>query len=135
MKILKFFNRKKKEEKKVEAVVRQPSELEILCGGDKKVYLALFDTLLLKPPPKEFSIKGALEEARQKEEAGDILGVGLCYLLAGQISLFNGDVEGVKTYFGRYQELTGKKLTILDLGIPERAVEVAKVYYQKLKTK
>lgn len=134
MKILKFFKRKeeKKEEKKVE-VVRQPSELEILCGDDKEVYLALRDTLLLKPPSEKFSIEGALEEASQKEKGGDLFGAGLCFLTAGQISLFNGNVEGVKKFFSRCQELTGKKYLILT--VPEKAVEVAQAYYQKLLNK
>jgi hypothetical protein len=133
MKISKFFNRKKKEEKKVEVVVKQPTELEELeltCGGkDTKVYEALSLPLFLKPP-KEYSIKEILEKARQKEGAGYIQDAASDYFQAGRIALLEGDIEHVKTYFGLYQEMTGKKLTILE--IPEEAVAIAQLYYQKL---
>ena len=158
MKILKFFKRKKekKEEKKAE-VVRQPSELELICGDDHKVYEALERTLLLNIrslSSKEFSIEETLNKARAKEEVAraakgeaekkDLLyDAGLEYHFAGQIALTkialsesNGDIEPVeleplKEFFGKAQELTGRPYPILN--ILEGAVKKAQEYYQEKK--
>jgi len=119
----------KKEEEKVKAVVRQPSLLKVLCGEDKELYNALSYALLINSP-EWILIEEVLEKASKKEEAGDLDGAGLEYRTAGQHSLFTGDVEGVKKYFGKAQELTGKEYLILKM--PERAVSKAKEYYQKL---
>jgi len=137
MKILRLFHKKAKEEKKEKLVEKkQPTELEVICGGrDTKVYKALCNTLLLRPPnPKneDSSIEGELEKARQKEEAKDISGAAQHLFQAGRLALFKGDVEGMKKYFGQYKEITGRNLLILE--IPEEAVEKAREYYKSIET-
>jgi hypothetical protein len=135
MKIRRLLKKEeKKEERKADVGVKQPSELEIFCGEDKEVYEAFSSALLLNPQLfKKFSIEEVLKEANQKEMDRDFFGAGLCYLFAGQLSLFNGDVEGVKKFFSRCQELTGRNYLILM--VVERAVKKAQEYYKILEAK
>ena len=130
MKILERIRPRKKEieEKKEEKVVaRKPSALELVCGEDKEVYEALKEALPFKRPSDP--VDELLKKASASEEAGDPLGIaGQYYRTLGQISLADGDVEGVKGHFKKAQELTGKTYSILE--IPERAIEVAQRYYQ-----
>ena len=103
--------------------------MQVICDEDTEVYQALNYTLLLKPPKdKDPSIEEELEKARQKEEAKDISDAAQHYFQAGRLALFKGDVEGVKKYFGRYREITGRDLLILK--IPEEAVKKAQEYYK-----
>ncbi len=133
MKILERIKRKKKTEEKKKGkeikAVREPSELEVLCGGDKEVYDALSYTLLLKPP-SGLSMEQILENARRLEESKDLSGAGLQYRSAGQLSLFRGDLKGVREFFTVAQRLTGKEYLILNVNVLEKAVAKAQEYYQ-----
>lgn len=93
-----------------------PSEpdLEEFCGDDREVYEALSRTMFLTP----WLILDSMEEAAQR---GD-------YMTAGGLAIYEGDVEKVKQYFGKYAEIKGRKLKILQ--IPERAVKKAQEYYR-----
>lgn len=131
--ILKKLRPRKKEkieEKKEEKVVtRKPSLLKRVCDGDEEAYEALREALAFKRPSDP--VDELLKKASASEEAGDPLGIaGQYYRTLGQISLADGDIEGVKGHFKKAQELTGKRYSILE--IPERAVSKAKEYYQKI---
>ena len=76
-------------------------------------------------------MEDTLGKAKAKEESGNLYMAGLEYRMAGQIALFNDDIERVKEFFGKAQELTGKRYLIL--AVLDRAVEKARDYYQKKK--
>ena len=120
-----MFNRlfklfKKKEEKPLEKPAEKkeevkPPELKVICADDPEAYEALNNTMLVYPRGISVSMKEATEK-------GD-------FFTAGQLAIYKGDVEKVKEYFGKYAELSGRKLKILE--IPERAVKKAQEYYAK----
>lgn len=114
-----LFKRKKEEPSKDEGDSEEEKDerslLEIVCADDPEAYEALQNIM----PVKTALITGSMEEEAKKG----------CYLAAGRLALFKGDVEKVKEYFGKYAEISGKKLKILE--IPERAVRKAQEYYEK----
>ena len=120
-----MFNRvfkqfKKKEKKPLEKPSEKkeeekPPDLKVICADDPDAYEALYDTMFSDPR----KIGVSMEEAVKK---GD-------FRTAGGLAIYTEDIEKVKEYFGKYAELTGRKLKILE--IPERAVKKAQEYYTK----
>jgi len=111
-----------------EGVEKAEPDLKAICSDDPEAYKALFDTMFLTPERIGKSSEEAAEEAKKCEEKEDIVGAAANYRIAGGLAIYEGDVEKVKRYFGRYAELTGRSMKILE--IPERAVEKAKEYYR-----
>jgi len=103
-------------------------DLKKICMDDPEAYEALFDTMFLTPERIGKSSEEAAGEAEKCEERGGIVGAAANYRIAGGLAIYEGDVEKVKRYFGKYAELTGRKVKILE--IPERAVEKAREYYR-----
>jgi len=132
MGLLDRFRKKKveeeAEEKKEEA--EEISDLEKICMGDKEVYKALRETMLLDPRKVEVSLKGAVERAKDFEKQKDDLRAKTWYEVAGGLAIYEGDVKKVKEYFGKCAQLSPDRDYII-LKIPERAVSKAKEYYQK----
>ena len=133
MGILGWLKRKGKkraaEEKKlsVETETGEP-DLKKICSDDPEAYEALYDTMFLTPDRIGKSSGEAAGEAEKREEEGDIVGAAANYRIAGGLAIYEGNIEKVKRYFGRYAELTGRSMKILE--IPERAVEKAREYYR-----
>jgi len=129
--ILGWLKRKGKkraaEEKKLSVETAEP-DLKEICMDDPEAYEALFDTMFLTPERIGKSSDDAAGEAEKREEEGDIVGTAANYRIAGGLAIYEGDVEKVKRYFGRYAELTGRSMKILE--IPEHAVEKAREYYR-----
>ena len=137
MKILRLFHKSKKEkEEKVETGKESPKplELKVFCGDNVDVYNALEETypMNILSFPNDFLMEETLEKAREKEKSGDLYSVGLEYRIAGQIALCNGDIEGVRNFFGKAQKLTGKRYLILGV-VLKSAVEKAQKYHQEKK--
>ncbi len=126
--LLDRFRKKKKKEEETE--VEKISELEQLCGDDKETYEALFKIIFLDPRKIEASIKEAAKKAGNFEKAKDSLRAKLWYQIAGGLAIYEGDVENVKKYFSKCEELAqGTKYSILKN--PEKAVAKAQEYYKK----
>jgi len=126
--LLDRFRKKKKEEEETE--VETISELEQLCGDDKETYEALFNIIFLDPRKIEASVKEAAKKARNFEKSKDSLRAKLWYQIAGGLAIYEGDVENVKKYFSKCEELApGTKYSILKN--PEKAVAKAQEYYKK----
>jgi len=118
---------RKKEEKVVTEVKK--TELEELCGDDKETYEALLSTMFLDPREIRTSIGEAEEKAKEFENSGDRLKAVTQYQIAGRLAISEGDVEKVKKFFGKCQELSETDWPILK--IPEKAVAKAQEYYKK----
>jgi len=133
LRILRWLRRKGKkrtaeEKKSSEETETAEPDLKKICMDDPEAYEALYDTMFLTPEMIGKSSEEAAGEAEKREEKGDIVGAAAYYKMAGGLAIYEGDVEKVKRYFGRYAELTGRSMKILE--IPERAVEKAREYYR-----
>jgi len=128
---LKKLIRKKKEGKiAAPKEVKKPTDLELICGDDKEVYEALYDTMPPDPRRSNVSMEEAAREAEDFEKSGDALRARASYHIAGGLAIFRGDVEKVKQYFGKCKELSpGRNYKILEN--PEKAVQKAQEYYKK----
>lgn len=130
MKIFSNLFKKKKVEKEIEENKGiELTDLEKFCEKDPEVYDALKDTMFLDPRKIEFSLKDAISKAKYLEKVKDYVGAAALYKIAGGLAIYEGNVSKVKEYFGKYAEITGKNLKILE--IPEKAVEKAQEYYRK----
>ena len=133
MRLFDWFRRRRKapeaeKSSEKEGVEKAEPDLKAICSDDPEAYKALFDTMFLTPDRIGKSSDDAAGEAEKREEEGDIVGAAANYRIAGGLAIYEGDVEKVKRYFGKYAELTGRKVKILE--IPERAVEKAREYYR-----
>jgi len=128
LKVLDKLFRKKKE-KKIEEVKETITDLEKLCGDDKELYQALYDTMPPDPRRSDVSMEEAVQKAKDFEKSGDKLRAGVWYHIAGGLAIYQGNIAKVKQFFGKCEELSNKKYPILK--IPEKAIAKAKEYYQK----
>lgn len=122
----------KKKEEKIEEKPKEEvkiTELEEICGGDKEIYEALYQTMFLDPRKIGTSIKEAYENAKKFEESKDLTRAAVWYKIAGGLAIYQGDVKKVKEYFEKCEELLGISFPILEN--PEKAISKAKEYYQK----
>ncbi|XOB41653.1 MAG: hypothetical protein ACKKMS_02955 [Candidatus Nealsonbacteria bacterium] len=126
MRIFDRFRKKKKEE--VKEVI---TDLEKICGGEKKVYEALLNTMFLCPWKIEIetSMGEVVKKAKEFEKSGDTVRTRMWYETAGGLAIYHGNVAKVRKYFGKCEELSNEKYPILK--IPEKAVKKAQEYYLK----
>jgi len=128
---LKKLIRKKKEGKiAAPKEVKKPTDLELICGDDKEVYEALYDTMPPDPRRSDISMEEAAREAEDFEKSGDALRARASYHIAGGLAIYKGDVKKVIEYFSQCQKLS-PNATYKILEIPERAIKKAQEYYQK----
>lgn len=101
--------------------------LEQLCGSDLALYADLSCSMYLHPNGKgtyaDAIEKAEVLENERKESA-------TAYRHAGALALYEGNVKGVRTAFDKHAELSGRKYLRMR-EVPEKAVEVVKVYYAK----
>lgn len=108
---------------------KEITELEEICGNDKKTYEALSETMFLDPRKiVDISLEEAVKKAEDFKKSKDMVRAKVWYEIAGGLAIYEDNVAKVKLYFGKCQELS-KSYKILE--IPERAVEKAREYYQK----
>src|SRR5262245_63258164 len=80
-------------------VVTVGGRLRDLCGPDEELYTALSRLLLLDPKKIVAPIETVLSEAQDYEMKGNRLKAEVGYRVAGSMSLWKGDAEGVRKYF------------------------------------
>lgn len=106
--------------------------LQELCGGDNELYHALSNLMFLDPRKITLSLESILAEAREHESKGNKLRAEVSYRIAGGISLYKGDVEGLRTYFTRAAMLAENSHP--EYGSvakrAEEAVNIARKYYE-----
>ena len=127
-----LFGRKKAAASPVSVEVSAASRLQELCGRNEELYRALSSLMFLDPKKILTSFENVLNEAREFEEKGNTLRAEVSYRVAGGISLYKGDVEGVRTHFSRAASLAGNSHTEYKT-IAKRAdeaVSVARKYYE-----
>jgi hypothetical protein len=130
MSFLRRFRKKKKEEipakKNIEETI---TDLERICGKNREVYDSLYETMLLDPRKIGTPIEDAVKRAERFEKEGEKLRAIVWYKIAGGLAIYEGDVEKVKKYFRKCEELSGKSYSILEN--PEEAVAKAQEYYRE----
>jgi len=109
------------------------SRLRELCGGDEELYIAMSHLMFLDPKKITMPFEGVLKEAQDYEAQGNTLRAEVGYRIAGGMSLYKGDVEGVNKYFSKAASFAGDShpeyRTILKRS--SEAVAVARKYYEE----
>jgi hypothetical protein len=107
------------------------SKLTELCAGDTELCQALARLMILDPKKINIPLETFLTEAQDFEAQGNKLRAEVAYRVAGALSLFQGDAEGVRKYFGKALMIAGNSRgeykTLVDH--LDDAVSVAKRYY------
>ena len=135
-----LFGRSKKKTPDASAAtvveVSVSSQLKELCGGDNELYVALSHLLLLDPKKIQIPIEIFLDEARDFEAKGNSLRAEVAYRVAGGVSLYKGDIDGVRTYFSKAGSFSGDSRPEYRV-IAKRAdeaVSIAKKFYETSET-
>jgi hypothetical protein len=108
-----------------------PDRLKELCGDDPELYEAMSYALMLRPRDKE-PLEYYLKRASEAEQQADRANAYANYLIAGQVSLFQGRVEDVKACFTKCMRLSrdGGEIFRPLVERTEKALEIAKEYYR-----
>ena len=130
MRILENFLLKQK--KRGKRNVSPEAALQLVCGKDKEMYEALRNTVLPNAPSPFLPLQELIEKANENRDAGDKHHEKIWTLLVARHFLYLGDLENVKDWFGRYEELTGKRLVILR-GLEEQSGRDIKKIFSKTK--
>ncbi len=109
------------------------NRLRELCGDDPDLYGAMSRLMFLDPKKITTPIDGVLKDAQEHESHGNKLRAEVGYRIAGGISLFKGDADGVNKYFSKAASFAGNShreyQTILKRS--DEAVAVARKYYEE----
>lgn len=109
------------------------TELDKMFGNDKQTIDALTHTMLLDPTKMGIRSKEALETATKFEKAKNTLMASTWYHVAGELAIYEGDVDSVVEYFKKCKELAPiSEYTILE--DPRKYVAKAQEYYKRAKT-
>jgi hypothetical protein len=107
------------------------SKLTELCAGDTELCQALARLMILDPKKINIPLETFLTEGQEFETQGNKLRAEVAYRVAGALSLFQGDTEGVRKYFGKALTIAGNSRgeykTLMDH--LDDAVAIAKRYY------
>jgi hypothetical protein len=109
------------------------NRLKELCGGDGDFYRAMSRLMFLDPKKITTPLDHVLSEAQSFEAQGNKLRAEVGYRIAGGISLYKGDLDGVKKYFEKAALFAGDShpeyQTILKRS--DEAVNIARKYYDE----
>lgn len=109
-----------------------PSRLKELCGPNFEMYTAMSRLLLLDPGKITSPLDNVLLEAQDYESKGNKLKAEVQYRIAGGLSLWKGDSDGVRRYFTKASTLTGTahpEYTLIAQRADE-AVSIARKFYE-----
>ncbi len=108
------------------------SQLKELCGGDNELYVTLSHLLLLDPKKIQTPLENVLDEARDFETKSNPLRAEVAYRIAGGISLYKGDTEGVRSYFSKAASFSGDSRPEYRVAAKraDEAVSIAKRFYE-----
>ena len=130
-----MFGRGKKKANEAESspvVVTVSSRLRELCGADEEMYAALSRLMFLDPRKIVSPMENVLTEAQDYEIRGNNLKAEVGYRIAGSMSLWKGDSEGVRKYFTKASSFAGEARpeyrTLAKRA--EDAVSIARKYYE-----
>jgi hypothetical protein len=106
------------------------TDLEEVCGDDKEVYEALFETMYLDPRKIKVTIDQALDKAKEFEKDKNIHRARVMYDIAGGLAIYEGSAAKVKQFFGKSAKLNPDYPYPI-LSVTERAIARAKEFYDK----
>ena len=109
-----------------------PSRLRELCGPNDEMYSALARLLLLDPDRVVSPMDSILMEAQENESKGNSLKAEVGYRVAGSLSLWKADSDGVRKYFAKASTIAGpghSEYAFLAQRA-EEAVTIAKRFYE-----
>lgn len=109
------------------------NRLKELCGDDVDLYGAMSRLMFLDPKRITIPLELVLGEARDYESHGNKLRAEVGYRIAGGISLYKGDVNGVNEYFSKAAFFAGDshpEYRII-LKRSSEAVAIARKYYEE----
>lgn len=107
------------------------SRLQELCSGDEELYHAMSRLMFLDPGKIVSPVDTVLREAQDYEAKGNKLRAEVGYRIAGGISLYKGDTEGVRKYFLKASSFAGDARPEYNI-LAKRAddaIGVARKYY------
>jgi hypothetical protein len=108
------------------------SRLRELCSGDEDMYTALSRLLFLDPKKIVSPLQTVVSDATESEAKGNRLKAEVGYRIAGSISLWKGDADGVAKYFAKASTFAGddrpEYKTLAKR--PDNAVGIARRYYE-----
>ena len=109
------------------------TRLRELCGGDADLYAAMSRLMFLDPKKIMTTPERILSDAQDYEAQGNKLRAEVAYRIAGGISLYRGDLDGVKKYFAKAASFAGDSHPEYDYIIKRssEAVSVAQKYYEE----
>jgi len=113
-------------------VISMGGRLRELCGPDEEMYTALSRLLFLDPKKVVASLDSILTDAQDYEMKGNRLKAEFGYRIAGSLSLWKGDSDGVRKYFAKASSFAGEARPEYN-SITKRsdqAVAIAQKYYE-----
>lgn len=109
------------------------NRLRDLCGGDGDLFVAMSRLMFLDPKKIMTPLDRVLSEAQDYEAQGNKLRAEVGYRIAGGISLYKGDLDGVNKYFSKaasFAEDSPPEYQII-LKRSSEAVAVARKFYEE----
>jgi len=109
------------------------NRLRELCGGDGDLFSAMSRLMFLDPKKITTPLDRVLGEAQTYEAQGNKLKAEVEYRIAGGISLFRSDLDGVNKYFSKAASLAGDSHPEYQVMLKRgsEAVAVARKYYEE----
>ena len=85
------------------------SKLQEITAGDDEMYRSLSRLLFLDPKKITTSLEDAVSQATAFDSAGNRTRAEVWYRIAGGISLYRGDPEGVRKFFEKASSIAGDR--------------------------
>jgi hypothetical protein len=132
------FGKSKQRDSPAEAATETlvANRLKELSGGDGDLYQTMSRLMFLDPKRITIPLDLVLSEARDYESHGNRLRAEVGYRIAGGISLYKGDVNGVNEYFSKAASFAGDTHPEYQMILKRssEAVAVARKYYEEFST-
>jgi len=109
------------------------NRLRELCGGDNDLFSAMTRLMFLDPKKIMIPLDRVLSETQDYEAQGNKLRAEVGYRIAGGISLYKGDLDGVNKYFSKAASFSSDSHPEYQIILKRssEAVAVAKKYYEE----
>lgn len=111
------------------------NRLKELCGEDGDLYGAMSRLMFLDPKKITMPLERLLSEAQDYETQGNKLRAEVDYRIAGGISLYRGDVDGVNKFFSKAASLAGDSHPEYQVILKRssEAIAIAREYYEEFR--
>jgi len=110
------------------------SKLQEITAGDDEMYRSLSRLLFLDPKKITTSLEDAISQASAFDSTGNRTRAEVWYRIAGGISLYRGDIDGVRKFFEKASSIAGDRRpeykTIA--GRSQDAVNLARKFYESM---